>query len=744
VTPTDLAAQAAIRIGELVDLVTSTFAPRFTLRRQRARYEAALLRAYDAASSGRRTQGWRRNTGDVNAVIGQGLERTREVARDLVRNNPYAAAALNTIADHVVGWGIVAQGSPPTWWKPWAETTACDADGRYDFAGLQKQVTRTTAEAGECLVRRRWRRPEDGLPIPLQLQLIEPDLLDTTKEGVTGTGGQIIQGVEFSPIGARVNYWLFDDHPGASGTRVTRSRNSRPIPASEILHVFKPERPGQVRGMSWLAPVILRLKDFDDYEDAALLKQKIAACLAVLTTDPDGTAPALGTADSSTTPAIDAIEPGMIANLPTGRTVTVVQPPSVSEHEAYARTVLRAIASGIGITYEDLCGDYQGMPFSAARMSRIRSWARIEDWRWRLIVPQFCDPSWRWANQAAAVMRLPTVTGPIEWTAPAMPAIDPEAEASAYQKMLRIGATSWPDMMRERGLNPDKVLGEIEAWNKKLDRAGVILDSDPRRTTQAGNPRDSSKADGSSADAPAKPPAAPSSNGNGNGSRNGAGHLEDRPAGAASVRVLQLELADLRARLDAVRPLEVHAHVAAAPAPNIDARTDVRVEAGAVQVAPPPPAEVYVDARTTLQRGAVEVAAAPPAEVHVDARTTLEPGALAVSVAPPSLTIAEGAIRAEVHPPAIAVDARTTLEPGSLAVSVAPPSVTFADGAVRTEVHPPAVEVDARTTIAEGAVQISSPVTVQQAPAPPTVTVVRVPARPPVEPGSGIPATDAE
>ena len=68
-------------------------------------------------------------------------------------------------------------------------TTACDADGRLDFAGIQKQALRTVVESGEVLVRRRIRRPEDGLPIPLQLQVLEPDHLDATRDGITTPNG---------------------------------------------------------------------------------------------------------------------------------------------------------------------------------------------------------------------------------------------------------------------------------------------------------------------------------------------------------------------------------------------------------------------------------------------------------------------------------------------------------------------------------------------------------------------------
>jgi lambda family phage portal protein len=483
-------------IPHWLDRLTAPFFPRWTLQRQRARVAGEVLaRHYEAASAGRRTQGWQRSSGDANTTLLGSLGRLREHARDLVRNNPYATAALDTIVDQTIGWGIVPKprgGSPAARnratdrWRAWAETVACDADGRLDFAGLQKLVLRTVVESGEVLIRRRWRRPEDGLPIPLQLQVLEPDFLDTTRDTILPSGGRrIIQGIEFDALGRRVAYWLFREHPGSSVPGAGGFGMADRIPASEILHVFKPARPGQVRGASWFAPVMLRLKEFDEYEDAALMKQKIAACLAVITTDVDGTTPALGATDAQK-PEQDLLEPGLILNFPAGRSATVVEPPSVSEHAPYSQTILRAIAAGLGVTYEDLTGDYQGMPFSAARMSRLRHWARVEDWRWRMLIPQFCDPVWGWAMEAAQIIRGVEDVLAAEWTAPPMPMLDPSAEGLALQRLVRIGALSWPEMIRERGYDPEAVLAEIAEWNAKFDAAQVVLDTDPRRTSQAG------------------------------------------------------------------------------------------------------------------------------------------------------------------------------------------------------------------------------------------------------------------
>ncbi len=479
-----------------IDRAVGYLSPQRGLRRIRARVASDLLvRHYEAAASGRRTQGWKRSAGDANAVMATSLARLRENARDLVRNNAHATRAVATIANQVVGWGIVAKTADKRAaqaWKDWSGSRACDAEGRHDFAGLQKLAMRCIVESGEVLIRRRWRLPVDGLPLPFQLQLLEPDYIDTSRTGISlPNGGRIVHGVEFDAIGRRVAYWLFPEHPGSAvSTFGNASGGSKRIGAVDILHAFHQERIGQVRAASWFAPVILKMKDYDEYDDATLMKQKIAACLAVITSDTDGSATALGTGDDTDSPGIDSIEPGAIINAPAGRTITVIDPPSVRDYADYSKVSLQTIASGLGVTYEDLTGDYADLPFSAARMSRLAHQSRIEDWRWRTMIPQVCDPVWGWAMESAAVMGIVRENPGAAWTADAPAAIDPSAEALAFQREVRGGSKSWSEAVRERGYDPDEVLKEMAADNKKFDKFKIILDSDPRMTTQAGQPRD--------------------------------------------------------------------------------------------------------------------------------------------------------------------------------------------------------------------------------------------------------------
>jgi len=478
-----------------VDKLTAPFAPRWTARRMRARISLDVMARYESAGNSRRTSGWKRTSGDANVDQGGDLATLRSDARDLIQNNAYAKSALSTITRHIVGWGISAttpHARAGEVYKQWAESTACDADGRKNIYGIQKIVMNTVVVAGECLVRRRWRRPGDTdstgkkLPIPLQLQILEPDYLDTLKDAVaTLSGGWITQGKEYGPFGRLEAYWLFREHPGSARPSMTSER----IPASEILHVFLDDRPGAVRGASWFGPVTLRMKDFDEYLDAALLKQKIAACLAVITSDINGDAP-LGTAiaQKAGEPEWDRLEPGGIHNVTAGRSVTVVEPPAISEHAAYAKTVLSEIATGLGVTYEDLTGSYEGLPYSAARMSRLRHWDNVHDWRWNMLIPQFCDPVWSWVMTAAMVGTLEPINEipTVEWTAPPPAMLDPSAEVLAYMRALRIGAITWPEMVRELGYDPKKQLEEIKKWKTLIDESGLIFDSDPATTTQGG------------------------------------------------------------------------------------------------------------------------------------------------------------------------------------------------------------------------------------------------------------------
>lgn len=467
-------------------------APEWGLRRVRHRAAAQLVaRSYEAAAGGRRTAGWSRNASDANAANSRSLIALRELSRDLRRNNGWARRAIQVIGNNTVGWGIEAKalaGTPELaaraleLWQSWASSPLCDYDGRLPFSGLQRLVLQTVVESGEALVVRERARSADGLSIPLRIRVLEPDYLDVQRDGVLGPGGgPIVQGVELDGRGRRVAYWLYTYHPGSN--RVAGSVfGSQRVPVEDVIHVYQVDRPGQTRGVPWLASAIAKLQDFDEYDDAVLLQQKIAACFGAFVQDLDGAATAIGQ-QSESDELLESLEPGQIQYLPPGKSITFAQPPGVADHGGFSVTTLRRIAASIGVTYEDLTGDYSQVNFSSARIARLSHWANVHAWRWDMLMPQLCDGVWRWAMELAAALNGWPEVPRAAWTPPPMPMLEPDKEGLAYTRLIRSGMMTLHQAIQERGEDPATHLAEIAAINAELDRLGIILDSDPRRTT---------------------------------------------------------------------------------------------------------------------------------------------------------------------------------------------------------------------------------------------------------------------
>lgn len=470
-----------------LDSIIASINPQAGLRREKARIQMQALRRYDGAARGRRTDGWLTQGSSADAAASPGRAVMRDRSRDLVRNNPYAAKAVQVIVSNVIGTGIIAQAKAQRsrrrsqqitdLWHDWAtDPRQCDFNGRNDFYGLQALVMRCVVESGEVLIRKR--TSTNGQRIPLQLQVIEPDLLDTGHDGPSRDGGYTSEGIVYGPDDRRIGYWLYAQHPGERHSHVD-AFESKFVPASEIIHVFRQDRPGQSRGVPWASPVILRLRDFDDYSDAQLLKQKISACFAGFLVDTE--AP-----DAGPSELIDKLEPGALEILPPGKDIRFASPPSVGEFDKITREYLLQIAAGYGVTYEALTGDLSHTNFSSARLGWLEFQRNIESWRWQMLVPQMLNPVWEWFVASGSVngVRLEGII--VHWTPPRRELIDPSKEIEATKKAVRCGFISLSEAIREFGYEPEEILDEMKADNETLDRLGLILDTDPRQVSGNG------------------------------------------------------------------------------------------------------------------------------------------------------------------------------------------------------------------------------------------------------------------
>lgn len=475
-----------------IDRLVTYLAPRAGANRVKARLAAEFYsdrlasRVYEGASTGRRTDGWITPSSNANKEIGMALIRLRDRSRDLTRNNPIANRALQVVVSNVVGTGIMAQHKAASrnaevaandTWRRWSESTAVDLDGRHDLYGLQGLVMRTIVESGECLIRRVIVPATEQNPIPLKLQVLEPDFIDQSQEKKLPGGGAIVQGVEYDAQGGRVAYYLFPEHPG-SGNAVS----SRRVPAEELIHVFRCDRAGQVRGVPWAAPVMVRMKDLDDFLDAMLVKMKISSCFTAFVSDME--VPIDGSSAAATLG--EKLEPGQIEILPAGKDIRFATPPGADGSEQFVTETMRMIAAAYGISFESLSNNYSTVNYSSGRMGWIEMARNIDCWRWQMLIPQFCQPVWGWFTQAAALAGQSYDGVTVQWSAPRREMIDPTKEIAASVNAVRGGLMSLSEAHRQSGYDSDALLEEIARDNEKLDKLGLILDSDARKTMKAG------------------------------------------------------------------------------------------------------------------------------------------------------------------------------------------------------------------------------------------------------------------
>lgn len=476
----------------LLDRVIATFAPRQALDRARARAALKVMN-YDAATSTPRGSSWRPTASDADGAAGK-RAKLAYVARDMIRNTPFAARAQMVIVNSVVGDGIIPKVSAKDDTARTAlaavllrhlDTTDIDADGRNNLYGLQRLAMQTTVDAGEVLVRRRWRYSTDGYALPFQLQVLEPDFLDATRDGTATNGNLIRDGIEYGALGRRVAYWLFEEHPGANFFfRAGKYRSSR-VDAKDIIHVYRQDRPGQMRGVSWFAPVAMSLQQLADFQDAQLMRQKIAACFAAFRVPSDDDQPGdpdpggLGT----------TIKPGRIQNLGPGENVVFSDPPGVTE-DGFTRAILRAAAVGIGITYEALTGDLTGVNFTSGRMGRLDMDANVSSWQWLLLIPQMMQPIGRWLIEAYDLQTMSKVSRDkalqIDWVPPRRIMVDPAREIAAARDAVRSGFGSRSGVVRSLGYDPEQLMQEIADDARNADSNGLVFDTDPRLTSSAG------------------------------------------------------------------------------------------------------------------------------------------------------------------------------------------------------------------------------------------------------------------
>jgi len=439
----------------------------------------AFVGGFEAGQHGRRLKHFQPSRAHLNTLIAAAGADITARARWLVRNNGYAANAIESWAGNVVGAGIkpssliadaTLKARVQRLWLDW--TDEADAEGFTDFYGLQRRAAREVFIAGEVFFRFRSRRPEDRLSVPLQLQMIPSEMLPLTR-GEQLPGGHVIrQGIEFDRIGRRVAYHFLRRHPGDTTDPGLAGETVR-IPASEVIHMIDPVDAGQLRGVSRFAPAIVKLFLLDQYDDAELDRKKVAAMHALFITTPAPAEPFDVTESDTDGDRVLDLQPGSVTMLEPGEEIQTSAPADVGQtYESFQYRTLLQVSAALGVPYAYLSNDMLKANYSNSRLALLEFRRRIEAYQHAVMVFQLCRRVWaRWMDLAGMAGALDIVDYErnrrdhvaCSWLPPKWDWVDPLKDARAEIEQIEAGLKSRTQAPCKRGFDAEQVDAEIAA-----------------------------------------------------------------------------------------------------------------------------------------------------------------------------------------------------------------------------------------------------------------------------------------
>lgn len=464
----------------------------------RARIRAVQRAAYAGAAFSRLTADWITTPLSADSEVRWDLRILRSRSRELVRNNAYARRYVHLYANNVAGPNGITyharvknrDGKLWTWanklleaaWYGWWQSTAASLEGLLTGPDLERLVCLAMPADGEALVRI---YETDANPWGLALQLLDPDLLDHQMNERGPNGNEIRMGVERDEMGRPVGYWLYERHPNDPYFQQSRQRRIR-VPAEDLIHLYRHERPGQTRGVPWFAAVMADLNMFRGYQEAELVAARCAAAkMGFITPAVDG--PAIDpNEDPQRPPQLDAA-PGTVDRLEPGEEFKEWNPTHPSGNfGTFAQVILQSVAMGLpGAAYHSLTGDMRQSNFSSSRMSELESRsAWRSDQRW--IIGSFHERVFRRFLRVALLRGatgLPDRTmdrwTDHQWAPRGWGFINPKDEIEAAVYAIQNGLGSRTQVLAQEGRELEDVFGDLKAERELGEEYEIQITSAP-------------------------------------------------------------------------------------------------------------------------------------------------------------------------------------------------------------------------------------------------------------------------
>tara|TARA_R100000231_G_scaffold3174_2_gene5843 strand:+ start:2095 stop:3567 length:1473 start_codon:yes stop_codon:yes gene_type:complete len=458
-------------------------------------------RRYAGAALSRLTEGWVSGNTSADAEIKTSLRKLRDRSRQLCRDNPYAKQAKRTTQINVIGQGIKLQCNVPSLrgrkkdkrlsmmidkaWREWCKRDHCDVSGQKSFFMLENMMVGALVESGEVffrIIRKKFGKSKVGLA----LEIIESDLVDDDYTGkVLRKGNEWRMGIEVDRFGRPQRYAFLNRHPGDYFFKDNYTEQKHTIVnASEIIHLFLPERPAQNRGVPFFSSIMDDMHQLSGYESAAVIRARAGASLMGFISSTEGE---LEADDVEAEQRLTDFEAGVFKYLNPGEEITVpnISSPD-SQYESFVRAKIRRFASGLGVSYETISRDFSETNYSSSRLSLLEDrehWKMlqtyfVENFHQR-IFEEFLD-----AAVLSGVLNLPDYElSPERYASPKWQTrgwswVDPKKEIEAFRLGEAAGYYTKSQITSMLGIDFEDNVEQIKAEKETLNDIGVQLDLD--------------------------------------------------------------------------------------------------------------------------------------------------------------------------------------------------------------------------------------------------------------------------
>ncbi|MFK3558326.1 phage portal protein [Pasteurella multocida] len=497
---------------KFIEKTIATLSPNWAAQRAKSRL---IFNTYEAALPNR-THKAKREKGTANASVKHGAVSLREQARALDQDHDIVIGILDKMEERVIGSkGIHIEPQPlnldgevneelaeqiRTKWAEWSVSP--EVTGLYSRPMLERMLLRTWLRDGEVflqLVRGKAYNLEYGTKTQFALEALEPDFVPMNSD----QSSRLVQGIQINAWRKPVAYQVFLDNPQES---LTTHGKVKTVPAENMLHLAFRKRLHQLRGVSMLHGVMIRLADLKDYEESERVAARIAAAFTMYIKKGDAQ-----TYDSEEVENSDVnsslrdfeIAPGaIIDDLRPGEDIGMINSnrPNVNL-ENFRNGQLRATAAGTRSSYSSIARDYNGT-YSSQRQELVESfegYAVLQDH----FVAHVSRPVYReWLKMAilCGEIKVPTNVDTemlfnAVYSGPVMPWIDPMKEAQAWATRIRGGLATESQAVRASGNNPAEVKRRRIVEVQENRDKGLKFDTDLTNTQSEGNKHEEKNSD---------------------------------------------------------------------------------------------------------------------------------------------------------------------------------------------------------------------------------------------------------